>query len=90
MPLLAGFALVALFIWGAENIGTFAAAWVCPHQNHGWHLVRFGKYGSWFLLMIISLILVSWVNPPRLPEPSEIAKRVSPAGGWLKSTESES
>jgi uncharacterized membrane protein YoaT (DUF817 family) len=24
MPLLLGFGLVALFIWGAENIGTFA------------------------------------------------------------------
>src|SRR5262249_16178811 len=67
MPLLVGFALVALFIWSAENIGTFAAVWVYPHQKNGWHLVPFGKCGSWFLLMIISFILVSLVNPPRLP-----------------------
>jgi len=30
MPLLMGFVLVALFIWFAENIGTFAGAWVYP------------------------------------------------------------
>ena len=67
MPLLLGFALIALFIWAAENIGTFTTVWLYPHQAHGWELVRFGKYGSWFLLMIISFILVSVVNPPRSP-----------------------
>jgi uncharacterized membrane protein YoaT (DUF817 family) len=67
MPLLVGFGLVALFIWGAENIGTFTTVWVYPHQKAAWQLVRFGKYGSWFLLMIISFILVSFVSPPRLP-----------------------
>jgi uncharacterized membrane protein YoaT (DUF817 family) len=72
MPLLLGFGLVALFIWGAENIGTFAAVWIYPHQRHGWQLVRFGKYGSWFLLMIISFILVSLVHAPRVPELAEI------------------
>jgi uncharacterized membrane protein YoaT (DUF817 family) len=74
MPLLFGFCLVALFIWGAENIGTFATVWVYPHQRHGWQLVRFGKYGSWFLLMIISFILVSLVHPPRSPQLTEIAE----------------
>jgi uncharacterized membrane protein YoaT (DUF817 family) len=72
MPLLVGFALVALFIWGAENIGTFAAVWIYPHQRNGWQLVRFGKYGSWFLLMIISFILVSSVHSPRQPERDEM------------------
>jgi uncharacterized membrane protein YoaT (DUF817 family) len=67
MPLLLGFALIALFIWAAENIGTFTTVWLYPHQADGWELVRFGKYGSWFLLMIISFILVSIVNPPRSP-----------------------
>ena len=33
MPLLLGFTLVALFIWFAENIGTFTAAWIYPHQR---------------------------------------------------------
>jgi len=67
MPLLLGFGLVALFIWIAENIGTFANIWVYPHQRNGWHLVHFNKYGSWLLLMIISFILVSLVHTPRSP-----------------------
>jgi len=67
MPLLLGFGLVALFIWAAENIGTFATVWVYPHQRNGWHLVYFNKYGAWFLLMIISFILVSLVHSPRQP-----------------------
>jgi uncharacterized membrane protein YoaT (DUF817 family) len=68
MPLLLGFGLVAFFIWCAENIGTFAAVWVYPHQTARWQLVRYGKFGSWLLLMTISFILVSFVNPPRLPQ----------------------
>lgn len=67
MPLLLGFVLVALFIWAAENIGTFATIWVYPHQQHGWQLVHFAKFGAWFLLMIISFILISLVHTPRLP-----------------------
>lgn len=74
MPLLLGFGLVTLFIWAAENIGTFAAVWVYPHQRHGWQLVHAAKFGSWFLLMIISFILVSLVHSPRLPPPSELSK----------------
>ena len=77
MPLLLGFGLVALFIWGAENIGTFAAIWIYPHQRNGWKPVHFGKYGSWLLLMIISFILVSLVHPPRLPQLDEITKNSS-------------
>jgi uncharacterized membrane protein YoaT (DUF817 family) len=65
MPLLLGFALVALFIWIAENVGTFTAAWVYPNQRHGWQLVSFGKLGAWFLLMIISYVLVALVNRPQ-------------------------
>jgi len=72
MPLLLGFCLVALFIWGAENIGTFAAAWVYPNQRNGWQLVQFSKFGAWLLLMIISFILVSFASPPRLPPVGEV------------------
>ena len=63
MPLLLGFLLVALFIWFAENIGTFARAWTYPSQSAGWHLVPLAKLGSWYLLMIISFVLVSLVTP---------------------------
>jgi uncharacterized membrane protein YoaT (DUF817 family) len=62
MPLLLGLVLVALFIWGAENIGTFTSAWVYPNQRHGWQLVSVSKLGAWYLLMIISYTLVAWLN----------------------------
>jgi uncharacterized membrane protein YoaT (DUF817 family) len=65
MPLLLGFALVALFIWLAENIGTFTAAWAYPNQRHGWQLVSLGKLGAWFLLMIISYTLVALLHRPQ-------------------------
>ena len=64
MPLLVGFILVALFIWFAENIGTFTAAWMYPSQRHGWTLVSAGKLGAWFLLMIVSYALVALLNRP--------------------------
>ena len=59
MPLLIGLFLVALFIWFAENIGTYARAWSYPGQEAGWHMVSVAKLGSWFLLMIISFVLVA-------------------------------
>ncbi|MBA8888617.1 uncharacterized membrane protein YoaT (DUF817 family) [Dokdonella fugitiva] len=65
MPLLLGFLLVASFIWIAENLGTLTHTWTYPHQAHGWTLVRLGKLGSWFLLLIVSYALVAMVNRPR-------------------------
>lgn len=65
MPLLMGFVLVALFIWFAENIGTFAGAWVYPTQSGSWHVVPLSKMGSWFLLMLISFVLVTAIRAPR-------------------------
>lgn len=65
MPLLVAFFLVALFIWAAENIGTWSRAWIYPAQVNGWAPVSFAKLGSWYLLMIISVVLVTWVSPPR-------------------------
>ena len=62
MPLLLGFFLVALFIWLAENIGTFANAWTYPSQRHGWEMVSLNKLGAWYLLMIISFVLVSLIH----------------------------
>jgi len=64
MPLLLGFLLVAMFIWFAENIGTFSAAWRYPMQHHGWRMVPLSKLGAWFLLMIISYVMVSAVARP--------------------------
>ena len=65
MPLLLGFFLVALFIWLAENIATFANAWTYPDQRNGWHMVSVAKLGSWYLLMIISFVLVSLIHGTR-------------------------
>ncbi|ASE40582.1 DUF817 domain-containing protein [Brevundimonas vesicularis] len=69
MPLLLGYFLVALFIWFAENLGTLGRAWVYPGQADGWEMVSLAKLGSWFLLMIISVVLVSLVHRPE-EEPS--------------------
>lgn len=71
MPLLLGWFLVALFIWGAENIGTFSRAWLYPGQQDGWHLVSPEKLGAWYLLMIISFVLVSLVHAPVLQRRSK-------------------
>ncbi|HRK19938.1 MAG TPA: DUF817 domain-containing protein, partial [Hyphomicrobiaceae bacterium] len=62
MPLIVGLALVALFIWFAENIGTFTAAWVYPHQKAGWKPVPISKFGAWFLLMLLSYTMVAALN----------------------------
>jgi uncharacterized membrane protein YoaT (DUF817 family) len=71
MPLLLGFVLVALFIWLAENIGTFSHAWIYPNQRDGWHAVPLAKLGSWLLLMIISFVMVSLARQPdsKAPDP---------------------
>lgn len=65
MPLLLGWFLVASFIWLAENIGTFSRAWMYPGQEDGWELVSPAKLGAWYLLMIISFVLVEWVHGAR-------------------------
>ena len=65
MPILLTFLLVALFIWIAENLGTLGGAWIYPSQAAGWSPIGMEKLGSWFLLMIISVVLVTIVHPPR-------------------------
>ena len=65
MPMLLAFLLVALFIWIGENIGTWSRAWIYPDQRDGWSLVSWSKLGSWYLLMLISVVLVTLVHPPR-------------------------
>ncbi|HWV49192.1 MAG TPA: DUF817 domain-containing protein, partial [Microbacterium sp.] len=68
LPLLVVFAGVAVFIYLAENIGTWAGAWAYPDQAEMWQPVSPSKLGSWFLLMIISVVMVTWVYPPRAPD----------------------
>ncbi|MEE9347749.1 MAG: DUF817 domain-containing protein [Robiginitomaculum sp.] len=64
MPLIIGLFFVSLFIWFAENIATFARAWNYPNQEAGWHMVSFAKLGSWYLLMLISFVLVAFMHRP--------------------------
>jgi uncharacterized membrane protein YoaT (DUF817 family) len=79
MPLAIAFLLVALFIWIAENIATWSGAWLYPSQVDGWHPVPLDKLVAWFLLMIISVVLVAWVYKPQPPEAVDI-----PAAGQDK------
>ena len=62
MPLLLSFGLIAFFIWLAENIATFTRTWLYPDQIQAWQLVSPQKLGSWFLLMIISSILIDLLH----------------------------
>ncbi len=65
MPLLLGFLLVTLFIWLAENVGTFSSAWFYPEQLEGWRIVSYEKIGSWYLLMFISFVMITWIRSPK-------------------------
>jgi len=65
MPLLLGFVLVSLFIWIAENVGTFTRTWIYPHQGDSWRMVSLDKLGAWYLLMLLSFVLVTSVHRPR-------------------------
>lgn len=65
MPMLVGFLLVSLFIWLAENIGTWSRAWIYPSQHDGWTPVSLQKLGAWYLLMILSFVLVTLVHRPK-------------------------
>ena len=69
MPLLLGFALVAGFIWLAENAGTFSRAWLYPAQRNGWSIVPVSKLGAWLLLMISSYVMVSALHRKTLGNP---------------------
>ena len=60
-------AAIALLFWIAENIATWAGAWLYPNQEAGWEPVSPQKLVSWFLLMIISVVMVTWVYPPKPP-----------------------
>ncbi len=57
-----GFLLVAFFIWIAENISTYLGAWQYPDQVHVWNVVSTSKITSWFLMVIISFILVAYLK----------------------------
>ena len=72
MPLLIACGLTATFIWFAENIGTYSRAWIYPNQAHGWTMVSFAKWSSWFLLLIVSYALVIIIRRLRYIDDMEL------------------
>lgn len=78
MPMLLGFLLVAFFIWIAENLATLANAWNYPDQRDGWRPVSIAKMGSWYLLMLLSFVLVSAVRRPSPPAENEKGRALPP------------
>lgn len=58
IPMLPVLLLLAFLIWIAENISTFYQIWLYPSQINNWHMVGWGKLGSWYLLLLLSLVLV--------------------------------
>jgi uncharacterized membrane protein YoaT (DUF817 family) len=62
IPLSLAFLAIAFFIWVAENISTYLGAWQYPDQVHVWHVVSTQKVTSWFLMVIISFIIVAYLK----------------------------
>jgi len=62
MPLTLAFILIAFFIWVAENISSFFGAWQYPNQVYEWSAVSTQKISSWFLMVIISFIIVAYLK----------------------------
>lgn len=58
LPMLLVFLILAFLIWIAENISTFYQIWLYPSQVDTWHMVGWSKLGSWYLLLLLSLVLV--------------------------------
>lgn len=58
LPVLPVLIVLAFIIWIAENISTFNKIWLYPSQVDAWHMVGWGKLGSWYLLLLLSLVLV--------------------------------
>ncbi|MCP4645341.1 MAG: DUF817 domain-containing protein [bacterium] len=58
IPLILVWLVVAGQIWIGENVGTYAGVWLYPFQTDGWRMVPLEKLTAWYLLMIVSFVLV--------------------------------
>ena len=74
MPLTAAFIIVGFFIWLAENIATYFNAWKYPDQHYVWRLVSVSKISSWFLLVIISVIIVAQLKHIKAGRKTEVSQ----------------
>lgn len=77
MPLPVSFVLIGFFIWVAENLATLFGAWQYPSQADGWTLVDLGKFSSWFLLVIVSFIVVAALKQLKGARHSQLGPRSS-------------
>jgi uncharacterized membrane protein YoaT (DUF817 family) len=57
-PMVLSFLLIGFFIWVGENIATYFGAWKYTSQHEGWKMVSLGKISSWFLLCVLSIVIV--------------------------------
>jgi uncharacterized membrane protein YoaT (DUF817 family) len=62
MPLALSFVLIGFFLWLAENAATLLRAWQYPSQESVWTLVHAAKLGSWSLLVVVSIVMVTAVK----------------------------
>lgn len=85
MPLALSFVLIGLFVWLAENISTFLNAWQYPYQTEKWCMVHSSKISSWFLLVIISFIVVAQLKHVK----ARIQKEEDPVSNLAPKTEFE-
>jgi uncharacterized membrane protein YoaT (DUF817 family) len=58
MPMVLSFLLIGFFIWVGENMATYLGAWKYASQHAGWKMVSIGKISSWFLLVVLSIVIV--------------------------------
>lgn len=58
MPMLVAFVAIGLFVYFAENLCSLLGAYVYPDQVAAWRPVNLGKFSSWCLLVIFSVLLV--------------------------------
>ena len=62
LPFLPLLLFLAFLVWLAENIATFTNIWHYPSQEGLWHIIGWGKLGSWYLLLMLSLYLALIVS----------------------------
>lgn len=58
VPMLLLLWFLAFMIWIAENMSTFYKIWLYPSQIEAWKMVSWQKMGSWYLLLLLSLVFV--------------------------------
>ncbi len=60
IPLPVAIFLASFALWVAENVGTMSNTWTYAGQEP-WQLVSMAKMGSWYLLLYVSFVTVTFV-----------------------------